>query len=318
MRVLVTGGCGFIGSHIVDILFRDYPGVKVLNVDKITYAADEANVQSRHNANYVLAKVDICDKKALEQVWSAFDPEYVIHAAAESHVDRANDSAQIFIDSNITGTLNLLELARTHGKSLINFHYVSTDEVYGERHLYPFRENDELNPRNAYAASKASAEHLVEAYTETHGLTTSVTRGCNTYGPRQYREKFIPTVIGSILMGTSIPVYGNGEQEREWMYVEDHARAILNIALSKDQLWRSWAFNVGPGTTLKNIEMIKMIGETMGSEPLIGYVTDRKGHDRRYGMDSTLIKDYGWEPVWALKEGLVATVEWYRQAVDKG
>lgn len=311
MKVLVTGGCGFIGSHIVDYLLKTYTDVEVLNVDSMTYAADYNNVEMRDDKRYTLQEIDIADLNLLHQVWEEFKPDYVIHAAAESHVDRSLTTPQVFVDTNITGTLNLLHLAQMY--NVKNFHYVSTDEVYGERITYTFRENDTLDPRNAYSASKASAEGFVGAYANTYGLRTTMSRGCNTFGPKQNKEKFIPTVIASMLMEREIPIYGDGGQEREWMYVEDHARLIVEIALNPE-VYSKWVYNLGTGKVLTNLDIVSDIEKLIlpaDEKALKKSVPDRLGHDRRYAMDSTLAAEDGLYPSWDYDKALEKTVKWY-------
>jgi len=322
MRILVTGGAGFIGSAVVRLAVAR--GHSVVNVDALTYAGRLENVASvADNPLYSFEKADIRDRAALEQVFCDHKPDAVMHLAAESHVDRSIDGPGDFIETNITGTYNMLEAARAHwvrmGKpDSFRFHHISTDEVYGslgETGL--FTESTPYDPRSPYSASKASSDHLVRAWHETYGLPVVLTNCSNNYGPYHFPEKLIPKVILNALQGKDIPVYGQGLNVRDWLYVEDHADALL-LALEKGAPGRS--YNVGGENERTNIDLINTICAILDEKrpanrpysSLITYVTDRPGHDARYAIDPTRIRDeLGWRPSVTVEEGLEKTVQWY-------
>ena len=322
MRILVTGGAGFIGSAVVRLAVAR--GHSVVNVDALTYAGRLENVASvADNPLYSFEKADIRDRAALEQVFCDHKPDAVMHLAAESHVDRSIDGPGDFIETNITGTYNMLEAARAHwvrmGKpDSFRFHHISTDEVYGslgETGL--FTESTPYDPRSPYSASKASSDHLVRAWHETYGLPVVLTNCSNNYGPYHFPEKLIPKVILNALQGKDIPVYGQGLNVRDWLYVEDHADALL-LALEKGAPGRS--YNVGGENERTNIDLINTICAILDEKrpanrpysSLITYVTDRPGHDARYAIDPTRIRDeLGWRPSVTVEEGLEKTVAWY-------
>ncbi len=324
MRILVTGGCGFIGSAVVRQAIRD--GHDVVNVDALTYAANEANVaEAAASGRYAFEHVDIRDADALRRVFDAHRPDAVMHLAAESHVDRSIDGPGDFIDTNITGTFRMLEAARRHyatlegaAKSGFRFHHISTDEVFGS--LGPegfFTETTPYSPRSPYSASKAASDHLVRAWGETYGLPTVVTNCSNNYGPFHFPEKLIPVIILNALGGKTIPVYGKGENVRDWLYVEDHARALLTVAL-KGRV--SETYNIGGDSEARNIDIVRAVCRILDDrrpdgaphDRLIAFVDDRPGHDFRYAIDASKIKaELGWAPTVTLEEGLALTVDWY-------
>lgn len=322
MKLLVTGGCGFIGSAVVRLAVSR--GHEVVNLDAMTYAANEANVASVAQSNlYSFEQADIRDRAALDRIFATHKPGAVMHLAAESHVDRSIDGPADFIETNITGTFNLLEAARTHwtrqGKpETFRFHHISTDEVFGS--LGPegqFTEHTPYDPRSPYSASKAASDHLVRAWAETYGLPTVLTNCSNNYGPYHFPEKLIPVTILNALHGKPIPVYGNGENIRDWLYVEDHADALL-LVLEKGQLNRS--YNIGGENERRNIDLVRTICALLDEmapkatpyADQITFVTDRPGHDARYAIDPTRIRDeLGWRPSVTVEEGLRRTVRWY-------
>ena len=322
MKILVTGGAGFIGSAVVRLAVAR--GHHVINVDALTYAGRLENVASVADSPlYAFVQGDIRDRAALEQVFCDHKPDAVMHLAAESHVDRSIDGPGDFIETNITGTYNMLEAARAHwvriGKPAgFRFHHISTDEVYGslgETGL--FTEDTAYDPRSPYSASKASSDHLVRAWHETYGLPVVLTNCSNNYGPYHFPEKLIPKVILNALQGKDIPVYGQGLNVRDWLYVEDHADALL-LALGKGVPGRS--YNVGGENERTNIDLINTICAILDEKrpanrpysSLITYVTDRPGHDARYAIDPTRIRDeLGWRPSVTVEEGLEKTVAWY-------
>ena len=322
MKILVTGGAGFIGSAVVRLAVQR--GHHVINVDALTYAGRLENVASVADSPlYAFVQGDIRDRAALEQVFCDHKPDAVMHLAAESHVDRSIDGPGDFIETNITGTYNMLEAARAHwvrmGKPAdFRFHHISTDEVYGslgETGL--FTEDTAYDPRSPYSASKASSDHLVRAWHETYGLPVVLTNCSNNYGPYHFPEKLIPKVILNALQGKDIPVYGQGLNVRDWLYVEDHADALL-LALEKGVPGRS--YNVGGENERTNIDLINTICAILDEKrpanrpysSLITYVTDRPGHDARYAIDPTRIRDeLGWRPSVTVEEGLEKTVAWY-------
>ena len=327
MKLLITGGAGFIGSAVVRQAVT--AGHAVVNLDALTYAACLDNVASvESNPLYSFEKVDIRDPKALAQVFATHKPDAVIHLAAESHVDRSIDGPANFIDTNITGTFNLLEAARTHWQSVgrpedFRFLHVSTDEVYGS--LGPtgaFSEASPYDPRSPYSASKAASDHLVRAWGETYGLPVMLSNCSNNYGPYQFPEKLIPVVVLNALVGQPIPVYGAGDNIRDWLYVEDHADALLTI-LQQGRVGR--AYNIGTENELRNIDLVRRICAILdhlrpAATPyagLITFVEDRPGHDQRYAIDPSRIRDeLGWKPSVSFDEGLEKTLRWYLDNED--
>ena len=322
MKILVTGGAGFIGSAVVRQAIR--AGHEVVNLDVLTYAANLANVASVSNApGYTFEQADIRDRAALDRIFADHRPDAVMHLAAESHVDRSIDGPGAFIETNINGTYNLLEAARAYwtrtGKPAgFRFHHISTDEVFGSLgEDGQFTEETAYDPRSPYSASKAASDHLVRAWHETYGLPVVMTNCSNNYGPFHFPEKLVPVVILKALSGQPIPVYGDGGNIRDWLYVEDHADALLCV-LEKGQLGRS--YNIGGENEAKNIDLVRTICAHMDElhpqgaphADLITFVTDRPGHDRRYAIDPTRIRDeLGWRPSVTVEEGLRRTVEWY-------
>jgi dTDP-glucose 4,6-dehydratase len=325
MKLLVTGGAGFIGSAVVRLAVGR--GHSVVNVDALTYAACLDNTRSvEHSPLYAFEYADIRDRNALDQIFASHAPDAVLHLAAESHVDRSIDAPADFIDTNMTGTLNLLESARANwiatGKSdSFRFHHVSTDEVFGSLPADPsarFTEETAYDPRSPYAASKAASDHLVRAWHETYGLPIVLTNCSNNYGPYHFPEKLIPVVILNALAGIAIPVYGSGENIRDWLFVEDHADALLTV-LKNGKVGRS--YNIGGDNELRNIDLIQMIcGILDRKRPKLAgtyadqivHVKDRPGHDARYAIDATRMRtELGWTPSVSIQEGLERTVQWY-------
>ena len=318
MKILVTGGMGFIGSAVVRLAVSR--GHEVINLDAMTYAACEANVASVSGSNlYSFEQADIRDRAALDSVFATHRPDAVMHLAAESHVDRSIDGPGDFVSTNVMGTFHLLEAARAYGgPSGFRFHHISTDEVFGS--LGPtgkFTEDTPYAPNSPYSASKAASDHLVRAWHETYGLPVVMTNCSNNYGPYHFPEKLIPVVILNALAGRAIPVYGQGVNVRDWLYVEDHADALLCV-LEKGRIGRS--YNIGGENEARNIDIVQMICalldkmRPMGAPhaQLITFVADRPGHDLRYAIDPARIRDeLGWRPSVTLEEGLRKTVAWY-------
>lgn len=327
MKLIVTGGAGFIGSAVVRQAVRD--GHQVVNLDALTYAACLENVAPVSNSpNYSFEHVDIRNRTDLDRVFDTHQPDAVMHLAAESHVDRSIDGPGDFIETNITGTYNMLEAARAYwvGKGKpdsFRFHHISTDEVFGTLgDEGQFTEDTPYAPNSPYSASKAASDHLVRAWAETYGLPIVMTNCSNNYGPYHFPEKLIPVVILNALQGKPIPVYGKGENVRDWLYVEDHADALLTV-LQKGELGRS--YNIGGENEAKNIDLVRMICAILdqkrpGVKPYadqITYVTDRPGHDLRYAIDPTRIAtELGWRPSVTLEQGLEKTVQWYLDNED--
>jgi len=309
MQIIVTGGCGFIGSNFVRLILAEKPGWRVINVDKLTYAGNPANLADlESNPDYRFVKADICDKAAMTRVF-AEKPDAVVHFAAESHVDRSITGPEIFVQTNVMGTQILLECARD--AKTARFLHVSTDEVYGT--LGPtgyFTEETPYAPNSPYSASKAGSDLLVRAYHHTFGMDTVITNCSNNYGPYQYPEKLIPLLITNLMDGLTIPIYGKGENVRDWLHVEDHCRGIL-LALEKGKAGET--YNIGGNNEWKNIDIAHEILKLMGrDESSIRYVTDRLGHDLRYAIDSSKIqRELGWKPKHRFETGLPATVQWY-------
>lgn len=348
--IIITGGAGFIGSHVVRLFVNKYPEYRIINLDKLTYAGNLANLKDIENKpNYTFVKADICDFDTILSLMKQYEVDGIIHLAAESHVDRSIKDPFTFAKTNVIGTLSLLQAARLYWESLPEkyegkrFYHISTDEVYGalemthpegieppfkttasstDHHLAYgtdfFYETNKYNPHSPYSASKASSDHFVRAFHDTYSMPTIVTNCSNNYGPYQFPEKLIPLFINNIRHHKPLPVYGKGENVRDWLYVEDHARAIDTI-FHNGKIAKT--YNIGGFNEWKNIDLIKVLIRTVDralgneegtSEKLITYVTDRAGHDLRYAIDSTkLQKELGWEPSLQFEEGIAKTVEWY-------
>lgn len=321
-NILITGGAGFIGSHVVKLFVNSYPDYKIYNLDKLTYAGNLKNLTEIENEqNYHFIKGDIQDKDFLTSIFEEKNITDVIHLAAESHVDRSISGPMEFIITNIVGTANLLEVARASWKNESNhiFYHISTDEVYGSLGDEGFFvENTSYDPRSPYSASKASSDHLVRAYFHTYNLPVKISNCSNNYGSHQFPEKLIPLVINNIKNNKPLPVYGTGENVRDWLWVEDHARAIDTI-FHKGKLGET--YNIGGWNEWTNIDLVRkmcqIMDEKLGraagtNEQLITFVTDRAGHDMRYAIDATKIKDeLGWVPSLEFEEGLEKTIDWY-------
>lgn len=321
--ILITGGAGFIGSHVIRRFVNGYPDIQIVNVDALTYAGNLENVRDIEDApNYQFEKVDITDMNAVNMLFEQYQPDGVIHLAAESHVDRSITNPSAFVMTNVMGTVNLLNAAKAtwedhyEGK---RFHHVSTDEVYGALgETGMFTEETKYDPHSPYSAAKASSDHFVRAYADTYGLPVVITNCSNNYGPNHFPEKLIPLCIHNILNNKPLPVYGKGENTRDWLYVVDHARAIDTVFHKAEN--RS-TYNIGGFNEWKNIDLVKelcrQMDEKLGrkegtSEQLITFVKDRLGHDLRYAIDATKIKEnLGWTPSVTFEEGLSKTIDWY-------
>jgi len=327
-NVLITGGAGFIGSHLVRLLVNKYPKYHIVNMDVLTYAGNLENLKDLENKdNYSFVKCDVCDLEKVKQVFEDYQIDRAIHLAAESHVDRSIKDPFSFAQTNVMGTLSLLQAAKNYWNDQFEnklFYHVSTDEVYGSlgKEGY-FTENTNYDPHSPYSASKASSDHFVRAFSDTYGLPTVISNCSNNYGPFQFPEKLIPLFINNIVNNKPLPVYGKGENVRDWLYVEDHARAIDDI-FHKGKL--NETYNIGGFNEWKNIDLIKvlvkvadkLLGRSEGSsEKLITYVTDRAGHDLRYAIDTTKIKEeLGWQPSLQFEEGIEKTIKWYLENKD--
>ena len=323
-KILITGGAGFIGSHVVRLMVKKYPNYQIVNLDKLTYAGNLENIKDIENAkNYAFEKGDIIDLELIRSLFQKYQFDSVIHLAAESHVDRSITEPLIFIETNVIGTGVLLQVAKENWKSDFSdklFYHVSTDEVYGslERPEDFFLETTPYDPRSPYSASKASSDHLVRAYFNTYKMPVVISNCSNNYGPNQFPEKLIPLFINNIINKKSLPVYGEGLNIRDWLYVVDHARAI-DIIFHGGR--NGETYNIGGHNEWTNIDLIKVLchqmdeklGREIGSsEKLITYVTDRAGHDMRYAIDATKLKnELGWLPSLQFEEGLGKTIDWY-------
>lgn len=330
MRILVTGGAGFIGSAVIRHIIQ-YTSHHVLNIDKLTYAGNlESLVEVASNERYQFSQTDICDRHDLDKLFEAFQPDLVMHLAAESHVDRSISGPYAFLETNIIGTYQLLEASRAYWqnlaqdkKNIFKFHHISTDEVYGdlEGTIDLFTEETSYSPSSPYSASKASSDHLVRAWNRTYGLPVIVTNCSNNYGPYHFPEKLIPLMILNALQGKPLPVYGNGQQIRDWLFVEDHARALYKV-VTEGTIGET--YNIGGHNEKANLDVVhgicELLEELAPNKPegvqnykdLITYVKDRPGHDVRYAIDANKIKrELGWVPLESFETGLRKTVEWY-------
>ncbi len=335
-KILVTGGAGFIGSHFISRLLKK-ESIKIYNLDKLTYASNTSFIdneiiqnKSLKDKNYKLIRIDLKDSKKVKETIKDIDPDCIINFAAESHVDRSIDNPEIFIESNILGTFNLLEAARIHWRNLpyqraekFIFHHISTDEVFGSLGQNgKFSENTAYDPRSPYSASKASSDHLVSSWFHTYDLPTLITNCSNNYGPWQFPEKLIPLVILKALKNQSIPIYGDGKNIRDWLFVSDHIDALM-LVLSKAK--RGTKYCIGGNNEITNLNLVKLICSILNElnpndkpyEDLISFVDDRPGHDMRYSIDFSCIKrDFGWVPKTDIYTGIRNTVKWYMKNSD--
>lgn len=313
MNIIVTGGAGFVGSNFVFHMLQGHPEYRIVCLDKLTYAGNLSTLEPvMENENFRFVKADICDRAAVYQLFEEEHPDMVVNFAAESHVDRSIENPGIFLETNIMGTAVLMDACRKYG--ITRYHQVSTDEVYGDLPLDRpdlfFTEDTPIHTSSPYSSSKASADLLVLAYHRTYGLPVTISRCSNNYGPYHFPEKLIPLMIINALYDKPLPVYGDGLNVRDWLYVEDHCRAI-DLILHKGTVGE--VYNVGGHNEMKNIDIVKLICKTLGKpERLIQFVTDRKGHDRRYAIDPTKIhRELGWLPETKFADGIQKTIQWY-------
>ena len=313
MNIIVTGGAGFIGSNFIFYMLKKHPDYRIVCLDKLTYAGNLSTLASvMDNPKFRFVKMDICDRAAVEGLFAEEHPDVVVNFAAESHVDRSIENPGIFLETNIMGTAVLMDVCRKCG--IKRFHQVSTDEVYGDLPLDRpdlfFTESTPINTSSPYSTSKASADLLVHAYYRTYGLPVSISRCSNNYGPYQFPEKLIPLMIANALNDKPLPVYGAGENVRDWLYVDDHCKAI-DLIIHKGKV--GGIYNVGGHNEMKNIDIVKLICQALDKpESLINHVTDRKGHDMRYAIDPTKIhNELGWLPETKFADGIKKTIKWY-------
>lgn len=323
-NMLVTGGCGFIGANFIRYLLdeSDYSG-RIINVDKLTYAGNPDNltdIQSKFSDRYIFEKKDICDQKGLKEVFGKYQIDVICHFAAESHVDRSIAEPGAFIQTNIIGTFNLLELARSNQNRLLLFHHISTDEVFGSLGKDGFFvEDTPYMPSSPYSASKAASDHLVRAYNKTYDLPITISNCSNNYGPYQFPEKMMPLMIFNALEGKPLPVYGDGQNVRDWLFVKDHCKAVWTIMKRGA---KGETYNIGGNCEMKNVDLVKIICDLLDKvtdkipnkprRKLITFVKDRPGHDRRYAIDFSKLKQgLGWVPEESFESGIKKTIQWY-------
>lgn len=315
MNILVTGGCGFIGSHFLRYMIKTYPSDSFICLDALTYAGNKNNIKDLlEDSRLTMIEGNIRDASFVDTLFVTYKPDVVVHFAAETHVDRSITGPQVFLETNVIGTGILLDACLRHG--IERFHHVSTDEVYGTLPLQggsPFMEQSPLMPSSPYAASKASSDLLVMSYYKTYGLPITISRCSNNYGTHQYPEKLIPLMIQKALQGESLPVYGDGSNIRDWIHVVDHCRAI-DCILQKGKVGE--VYNIGAGEEVPNIKLVKQILDVLGKPyELITHVPDRLGHDLRYAIDSSKLETLGWKPEYTMEDTLQGIVEWYRDAL---
>ncbi|MCG7849200.1 MAG: dTDP-glucose 4,6-dehydratase [ANME-2 cluster archaeon] len=307
MKILVTGGAGFIGSNYIRMMFNRYPDMEITNLDKLTYAGNPENLRGISNPGYTFIKGDICDPDTVKRAMEGADA--VVHFAAESHVDRSIEDSSVFVTTNLVGTNTLLNCAL--GSDISRFIHISTDEVYGSIDVGSFTEEDPLEPSSPYSSSKAGSDLLALSYKTTYGLPVVVTRCTNNFGPYQYPEKLISLFITNLIEGKQVPVYGTGLNVRDWIYVEDHCSGI-DFVFNHGQ--NGEIYNIGGGNELTNMDITHRILEMMGrDESMIRYVEDRKGHDMRYSLDYGKLKRMGWKPEYDFDDALRNTVSWYME-----
>ncbi|HLC99956.1 dTDP-glucose 4,6-dehydratase [Candidatus Kaiserbacteria bacterium RIFCSPHIGHO2_01_FULL_48_10] len=308
MKILITGGAGFMGSNAVRYFLKTYPDIQIVNLDKLTYAGNLENLKDIENdSRYRFVKGDIADEKIVDEAVQGVDA--IINYAAETHVDRSILEPRAFIVTDVLGTHTLLEAAKKHG--IKKYIQISTDEVFGSIAKGKFKETSPFEPNSPYAASKAGGDHLCRAYFQTYGVPTIVTHSCNFFGPYQYPEKLIPLFITNLIEGKKVPVYGDGQQVREWIFTEDHCRAV-DVILHKGIAGE--VYNIGTGAEITNLEITKLLLQGLGrDESSIDYVKDRPGHDRRYAINSGKLRKLGWKPITSFEQGLAKTIAWYRE-----
>jgi len=316
-KILITGESGFIGSHLINFFINTYPHYDIHGLDSLTYAANRAYTKQLEDySNYFFHKIDICNREDIASLFIKFKFTDVIHLAAESHVDNSIENPLLFVNTNIVGTLNLLDAFKEHSSG--RFHHISTDEVYGDLNLDDpaFHEDSPYNPSSPYSASKASSDHLVRSYNRTYGLDIVVTNCSNNYGPHQHFEKFIPTIINSIIADKIIPIYGDGKNIRDWLYVKDHVRA-LDVIFHKGKLGET--YNIGADNQVSNLNLVDLLCQICvekkihtNPKKLISFILDRPGHDQRYAIDCEKLKrDLHWSPEYDFHQALSMTVDWY-------